>query len=77
MAVKFAQSRAAADRQLLKSKVLNSRKSIEDSKRSSAAEEKNESRKHNDMYYDIRVQEELEKRKKADEEKRRYENHDV
>lgn len=77
MAVKLAQSRAAADRQSFKSRVYNSRKSIEDSKRAYAAEKKIESRKHDDMYYDIRVQEEVEKRKKADEEKRRFESNDL
>lgn len=77
MAVKLAQSRAAADRQSFKSRVYNSRKSIEDGKRAYATEKKIESRKHGDMYYDIRVQEEVEKRKKADEEKRRFEMNSV
>lgn len=71
MAVKVAQDRAAAERELLKNKVMNSKKFVEESKRNFAAEKKMESRKFDEMHHNIKMQAENEKRKKADDEKKR------
>lgn len=71
MAVKEAQGRASSDRELMKSKVSNSRKLCEDNKRTSAAEKKVESKKLFQIAQRVRLDDELEKRKRADDEKKR------
>ena len=72
MAVKDAQDRAASDRKLMKSKILNSRKMCEESKKSCATEIKLDSKKFDEITQRGKLQDELEKRQKAEDVKKRY-----
>ena len=74
MEVKVTQDHAALKRDLLRAKILNSRKSIEDEKRISAAEKKLESKEVDEMCSIARMQEDSEKRQRANTEKKRWIN---
>ena len=71
MAVKIAQDRATTEREMTKMKLISAKKVIEDNKRIFAAEKKMESKKFDEMALKVKLQTELEKRKKAEDEKRR------
>ena len=72
MAVKEAQDRAASDRQLMKSKIMNSRKICEENKKSCASEIKLDSKKCDEIMQRGKLRDELEKRQKAENVKKRY-----
>ena len=71
MVVKVTQDQAAIKRDLLRAKILNSRKSIEEEKRISVAEKKIESRELDEKCNIAKMQEDYEKRQRANNEKKR------
>lgn len=71
MAIKSSQDRASMEREMMRNKLLSSRKVIEDNKRTFAAEKKMESRRFEEMTQRVKLETENEKRKKAEEEKKR------
>ena len=71
MAVKIAQDRATNEREMMRLKLISSKKIVEDSKRVFAAEKKMESKKFEEMAQKVKLQTELEKRKKAEDENQR------
>lgn len=71
MEVKVTQDFAALKRDLLRTKILNSRKSIEDEKKILVAEKKIESKELDEKCNIARMQEDDEKRQRANNEKKR------
>ena len=72
MEVKVTQDYAALKRDLLRTKILNSRKSIEDEKKILVAEKKIESKELDEKCNMARMQEDDEKRQRANNEKKRW-----
>lgn len=71
MAIKTSQDRAAMEREMMKNKLSSSKKIVEDSKRLLATEKKLESKRFEEMNQRVKLEAENEKRKKAEEEKKR------
>lgn len=74
IAVKECKERALSDREMTQKKLRESRKMVEDMNRLKAAEKKVESKKFDEFAQNVRMQTELEKKKKAEDVKRRYIN---
>ena len=72
IAVKDAKERALSDREMTQKKLRESRKMVEDMNRLKAVEKKQETKKFDEFAQNVRMQTELEKKKKAEEVKRRY-----
>ena len=72
IAVKECKERALSDRELTQKKLRESRKMVEDMNRLKAVEKKQESKKFDEFAQNVRLQTELEKKKKAEDVKRRY-----
>jgi hypothetical protein len=73
MAIKTSQDRATMEREMMRNKLSSSRKIIEDNKRLFAAEKKMETKRFEEMNSRVKLEAENEKRKKAEEEKKRCE----
>jgi hypothetical protein len=71
MAIKTSQDRATMEREMMKNKLSSSKKIIEDNKRLLATEKKLESKRFEEMNQRVKLEAENEKRKKAEEEKKR------
>jgi hypothetical protein len=71
IAVKAMNERAVTERQTLRKKLNDSKKAVEDMNKLKASERKEERRRFDEFAQNVRLQTEMEKRKKAEEVKRR------
>jgi len=71
IAVKAMNERAVTERQTLRKKLNDSKKAVEDMNKLKASERKEERRQFDEFAQNVRLQTEMEKRKKAEEVKRR------